>query len=126
MDLDTVTAAAASASADGAFQLDAHGWTGTLVLVSGEQGWAVPVDAGAAGAPRPATSVTVDGADDVVVVASPETWRLLLTSPPPPGFVNLVGATATGLVTVTPMPASSDRHLRSPSSIRGLREACAL
>ena len=49
--------------------------------------------------------------DEVEVEATPETRRRRLTSPPPPGFVNLVGATATGLLTVTPMPASSDRLL---------------
>jgi pimeloyl-ACP methyl ester carboxylesterase len=111
MDLDLLTAAAAAAQADGAFRLNAHSWTGTLILVSGDDAWVVPIEAGAAGAPQSVGSVTGGGDDDIVVEASPETWAQLLASPPPPGLVDIVGATASGLLTVTPAPAGSDRHL---------------
>jgi pimeloyl-ACP methyl ester carboxylesterase len=110
VDLHIVSGAVAAAGRDGTFRLNAQAWTGSFTLVCGEVGWTVPITAGDVGAPRPATVVT--GADDdVVVQASAETWAQLLSSPPPPGLVDIVGGLASGLVSLTPPPATAERHL---------------
>lgn len=112
MDIELVSRAAALADKDGAFRLNAHGWTGSLTLVSGDSGWRVSMSAGA---PGPITAgsggSTTAGADDTIVRASADTWAAFLSAPPPPGLVDLAGAPASGLVEVLPAPSSAERHL---------------
>src|SRR5436190_729821 len=106
MNLELARRAASMAATDGAFLLNADGWTGSLTLVSGEQAWSVAIDAGRPG------DVTAGRAERAItIVAAPQTWAAILSDPPPPGLADLPGAPATGLVTIEPPLPTSQLHL---------------
>ncbi|MGI9621407.1 MAG: hypothetical protein ACR2PK_01115, partial [Acidimicrobiales bacterium] len=109
MDAGLVDTAVAMARDDGTFLLNAGGWDGALVLVSGDEVWPIALRDG-----LPEGLLAAQGAPDghvVTVAAEPAVWDAVLSWPPPPGLADLVGAITTGQVSIEPMPETTERHL---------------
>jgi pimeloyl-ACP methyl ester carboxylesterase len=99
------------ASADDEFLLNAANWTGSLVLVSGEEGWRIDlvngnpefVGSGTAGLDQPSPN-------HVVISGDPAHWEALLAATPPPPYTDVFGAVYHGGMSMAPLPDEAARH----------------
>jgi len=96
IDEATLAKAVGHAATDGEFGLRASGWTGRLLLMVGDDAWALPIVSGAVGAPQRTRELVV-GSDDVLLGGRDDLWRSMLAAVPPPGFTDPWAASMHGL-----------------------------